>query len=117
MSDVPDEHTAGVALEPATEQPDQLHSVFLPGPAISHFLSNLLSVPFMVLVVMVVFTLFNLFSVVPESLCLNAGAGGDGGLHLGPCRLLTLLSPLRQICKGETKVPRNPVFLKERFCQ
>ena len=105
MSDVPDEHTAGVALEPTTEQPDQLHTVFLPGPVISHFLSNLISVPFMVLVVMVVFTLFtlfNLFSVVPESLRLNAGAGGDGGLHLGPRCLLTLLSPLCQICKGET---------------
>ena len=105
VSDVPDEHTAGVALEPAIEQPDQLHPLFLSGPVIGHFLFNLISVPLMVLVVMVVFTLFtlfNLFSVVPESLCLNAGAGGDGGLHPGPRCLLTLLSPLCQICKGET---------------
>ena len=51
VSDVPDEHTAGVALEPATEQPDQLHPLFLPGLSVQLAFS-----PFY-------------------------GVGGDGGLH------------------------------------
>ena len=49
-----------------------------------------------------------------ESFCLDDGAGGDGGLHPGPCSLLPLLPSLHQICQGETEVLRNPrLFIRK----